>query len=73
MNVPFRKPDGYIPPKGPRETETITKIIVGNKSLKLVKYESTGDITFYVGGHTIYCIHVSLIKKRWKSFAYRIS
>jgi hypothetical protein len=66
MNVPFRKPDGYIPPKGPRETETITKLIVVNKSLKLVKYESTGDITFYVGGHTIYCIHVSLIKKDGK-------
>jgi hypothetical protein len=62
MNVPFRKPDGYIPPKGPHETETLIKLTIGNKSLKLVKYESAREISFYIGGHTIYCIYASLYK-----------
>lgn len=57
---------GIFPPKSPQETETLIKLIIGNKSLKLVKYESLREISFYIGGHTIYCIYVSLIKNDGK-------
>lgn len=62
MNRPKQKVEGLIPPKESNETEKVSKITIGKKNLKLVLYDSNRKTTIYIGGHSVYCIYVDLIK-----------
>lgn len=62
MNT-MRKRDGLIPPKKEWQTEIIKTITIGRKKLKMVIHESNKDIDIYIGGHDIFCIHATLIKR----------
>ena len=59
----MRKRDGLIPPKKEWQTEINKTITIGKKKLKMVIHESNKDIDIYIGGHDIYCIHATLMKR----------
>jgi hypothetical protein len=54
--------EGYYPNKGDNEIVTKTKILINNKSILLMKYESSKRVNLYIGGHEKWCIHCELIK-----------
>lgn len=59
-----------IPLKRVWQTEKNKTITIGRKSLRMVIYESNGDIEIYLGDHIEYCIHATLFKMDDSSIGY---